>query len=229
MFGEQIRRAIEAAPRTEIYETSKALWQAWGSGAVSDAEAQELSDLIEAKRAVPALQSPPRRRVGSRPRSPSHIERRRTWASCGLLPARLRANFTCGEAAVLCVVAAEVRKRGECILTVGEIADVAGVSPTTVRNALRAAQALVRVEERRVSAWRNLPNRITIISPEWVEWLRLRPALGGCNFAKPSPKKESKRGPAAQRIGLRATDGQRAFSAACNGIRDRLRMKDQRR
>lgn len=45
----------------------------------------------------------------------------------------------------------------------------------TVRNAMREAEGLgfVRTEVRRLSAWRNEPNRVTITSPEWLSWLRL--------------------------------------------------------
>jgi DNA-binding CsgD family transcriptional regulator len=69
------------------------------------------------------------------------MERRRRWAASGCLPPALAARFTLAEQAVLAVVAAEHRKRGDCRLTNGELADVAGVSITTVKNALRAARA----------------------------------------------------------------------------------------
>lgn len=79
------------------------------------------------------------------------MERRRRWAASGHLPPALAARFTLAETAVLAVVAAEHRKRGDCRLTNKEIADVAGVSITTVKNALRAARTLnlLSIEERR--------------------------------------------------------------------------------
>jgi hypothetical protein len=43
---------------------------------------------------------------------------------------------------VLSVILIEVKKHGACSLTVGHIVAVADVSETTVRNALRQAQAL---------------------------------------------------------------------------------------
>ena len=88
----------------------------------------------------------------------------------------------------MAVVAAEVVKAGACTLTVGHIAALAGVSETTVRNAVREARRLgfMHVEERRVSAFRNLPNRLTIVSKEWTAWLRLRAKGGGCTLAKPT-------------------------------------------
>src|SRR3954453_21508161 len=103
------------------------------------------------------------------------MERRRRWAASGCLPPALAARFTLAEQAALAVVAAEHRRRGDCRLTNKEIADVAGVSITTVKNALRAARALglISVEERRLSAFRNAPNIVRIVSPEWRAWLRL--------------------------------------------------------
>src|SRR5215211_1307400 len=134
MFVEQLRRAVEASPRVELARVAQLLWKAFAAGQVSEAEAQALSNLIEARRALPALQKPTQRRLGSRPRSPASMERRRRWAASGCLPPALAARFTLAETAVLAVLAAEVLKHGRCTLTVGHIAALAGVSETTVRN-----------------------------------------------------------------------------------------------
>src|SRR4051795_4948735 len=103
------------------------------------------------------------------------MERRRRWAASGALPPALAARFTLAEQSVLAVVAAENRKRGDCRLTNGEIADVAGVSVTTVKNAIRAARALnlPSSEERRLTAFRNDSNVVRIVDPGWRAWLRL--------------------------------------------------------
>jgi transcription initiation factor TFIIIB Brf1 subunit/transcription initiation factor TFIIB len=58
------------------------------------------------------------------------------------MPPALASRFTLAEQPVLGVSAAENSKRGDCRLTNKEIADVAGVSVTTVKNALRAARGL---------------------------------------------------------------------------------------
>jgi hypothetical protein len=174
MFVEQLRRAIEASPRVELSNVSSLLWKAYAAGQVSEAEASALSEAIEARRAIPAVQKPLRRRCGSRPRSPASMERRRRWAASGAMPPALAARFTLAEQAVLAVVAAEHQAHGRCALTIGHIAALAGVCGQTVRNALKHAQALVHVEQRRVTAFRNLPNRTTIISREWLAWLRRR-------------------------------------------------------
>src|SRR3954466_3871123 len=173
MFVEQLRRAVEASPRAELPAVSGLLWRAYASGQVTEDQASELSEMIEAKRAIPVPPPRPRLRVGSRPRSPSHMERRRRWAASGCLPPALAARFTLAEQSVLAVVAAENRKRGDCRLTHKEVADVAGVSVTTVKNAMRVARALnlLTIEERRLMAYRNASNVVKITSLEWRAWL----------------------------------------------------------
>src|SRR3954468_23383531 len=130
MFVEQLRRAVEASSRAELPAVSGLLWRAYAAGQVSEAEASELSDLIESRRALPAAAKPAKpaqRRLGSRPRSPASMERRRRWAASGCLPPALAARFTLAEQAALAVMAAEHRRRGDCRLTNQEIADVAVV------------------------------------------------------------------------------------------------------
>ena len=80
------------------------------------------------------------------------------------------------ETAVLSTIAAEVARRGLCRLTIGHIAALAGVCKATVRSAVRQAQVLglITSEEWRITAWRNAPNTVRIVSPEWVTWLRMR-------------------------------------------------------
>src|SRR3954454_23499156 len=187
MFVEQLRRAAEASPRVELPTVSGLLWKAYAAGQVSEAQASELSEMIETRRVIPTPSPRPRLRVGSRPKAPESLARRRRWAASGFLPPALASRFTVAETAVLSVVAAQARTHGACTLTIGHIAALAGVSETTVRNAVREARALglAHVEERRVSAWRNLPNRITITSREWLSWLRLRGEGEGANPRSP--------------------------------------------
>jgi len=162
---------VEASPRVELPKVSALLWKAFAAGQVSEAEASALSEAIELKRALPPAQKPVQRRlVGSRPRTPASMERRRRWAASGALPPALASRFTTAETAVLAVVAAEHQTHGRCTLVIDHIAALAGVGRTTVKNALREAQrqSLLRIEERRVSAWRNAPNIVTLTSPEWL-------------------------------------------------------------
>ena len=53
----------------------------------------------------------------------------------------------------------------------------------------------MRIEERRLSAWRNAPNVVTITSPEWSAWLRMR--RKGVGFNSDPPRiQENKKGSA---------------------------------
>src|SRR4051812_39861585 len=109
MFAEQLRRAVEASPRVELAKVASLLLRAYAAGQVTEDQASELSEMIEARRAIPAAQKPIQRRLGSRPRSPpASIERRRRWAASGALPPALAARFTPADVAVLAVVAGEV-------------------------------------------------------------------------------------------------------------------------
>src|SRR3954454_8547333 len=209
MFVEQLRRAVEASPRIELAKVASLLWKAYAAGQVSEDQASELSDLIESRRDLPPPQKPIPRRFGSRPRSPASMERRRRWAASGALPPALAARFTLAETAVLAVIAAEALRHGRCTLVIEHIAALAGVGRSTVKRALRAAQGLgfVRIEERRVSAWRNAPNVVTITSREWSAWLRMR-RKGEGSRQEPPRIQENNKGTLAQRNGLKAAGGQ---------------------
>src|SRR3954469_1602919 len=202
MFANQLRAAITAAPRVELAKVASLLWRAYGNGSITEAEAAELSDLIETKGAVPVPPPRPRLRVGSRPRTPESLARRRRWVAGGLLPPSLASRFTPAETAVLAVLAAEVLRHGRCTLVIEHIAALAGVGRSTVKRALRAAQGLglVRIEERRASAWRNAPNVVTITSREWSAWLRMRQRGVGSN-SEPPRLQENNKGPLALRAG----------------------------
>src|SRR5215218_11091836 len=194
MFVEQLRRAVEASPCAELPAVSVLLWKAYAAGSVSEAEASALSEAIEARKALPAAAKPPERRFGSRPRSPASIERRRRWAASGALSPALASRFTLAEQAVLAVVAAEHQRHGRCTLVIDHIAALAGVGRTTVKNALREAQrqSLLRIEERRLSAWRNAPNIVTLTSAEWASWLRMRTRGVGSNPQPPRIQESNK-------------------------------------
>ncbi|MBW4971635.1 hypothetical protein KZY98_14335, partial [Croceibacter atlanticus] len=85
MFADEIRLAAEAAPRVKLPEVLTLLWRAYGAGQVTEAEAEALSGLIEARKMIPAAPEVPRKRVGSRPRTDASLERRRRWAAAGRL------------------------------------------------------------------------------------------------------------------------------------------------
>ncbi len=110
------------------------------------------------------------------------------------MPPALAARFTLAEAAVMAVVAAEVRVKGSCRLHNAHIAALAGVSVSTVKNAVRVARKLgfIRVEERRLTAWRNDSNVMTVCDPAWIAWLRLRRVGVGLNPCLPRIQEQKK-------------------------------------
>src|SRR5215212_757653 len=181
MFADELRGAVEASPRVKLHAVAQLLWRAYAAGSVTEAQASELSDLIETRKALPTAGRPTQRRVGSRPRTPASMARRRSWAASGRLSPQIASRFTLAEQAVLAVVALEVVKRGSCRLAIDHIAALAGVGRSSVKNALREAHGLglVRIEERRLTGFRNDTNIVTILSAEWTSWLRLRRGGGG--------------------------------------------------
>lgn len=181
MFVDELRRAAEAAARVELPALSAALWKAFGAGQITEADAAELSELIEARKAIPAVPRPIPARRGSRSRTDESLQRRRRWAASGRLPPALAARFTVAELAVLAVVAAEATRHGRCSLAHGHLAAVAGVSVSSVKRAMKAARdlGLVEIEVRRVSAFRNDTNVVRVASRQWLSWLRLACSGGG--------------------------------------------------
>jgi hypothetical protein len=122
----------------------------------------------------------PHRRSPDRQRS---LERRRRLAASGPMPPQLACGFTTGQLSVLRIVGDEIRARGRCVLYLDEIAARAGVCRRLAQGALREAErlGLVHIEERRLTACRNDTNRVSIISGEWLTWLRLK-KQGAKNF-----------------------------------------------
>jgi hypothetical protein len=102
----------------------------------------------------------------------------------GVVPAKIAAAFTMAELAVLTVVARQCQRAGVCTLHIDAIAALAGCSRTSVQSALRQARllGLILVKERRIPGLPSLTNIVSIISREWVAWLKL-----GGGFKKMSP------------------------------------------
>jgi hypothetical protein len=188
MFIDELRRAAERALRVELPGVLKAASAAFCAGSITEAEYEALDALIAAKRELPPVPKPAPRRAGSRPRTPESMERRRSWAAAGRMPPAIAARFTLGEAAVLAVMASEISKRGACRLALDQLAALAGVCRATAKRALRAAHefGLIRIEERRLTGWRNDTNVLTIVSPEWLSWLRVGPKGGGVQTVPPT-------------------------------------------
>lgn len=197
MLSDQFAAAAAAAGNsTALDNVARLLWRAHAEGAIAEGAAEAVTEAIQARRAAFATKialsqfrsaCSPRRPV--RPRSPDRqasLERRRRCATSGAVPAALASAFTMGELAALAVVAGQVRKTGACAIPIDAIAALAGVSRTTVQNALRQAErsGFIERRERRRAGQRSLTNVLRIISPEWKAWLRLGDQGGG--FRNPS-------------------------------------------
>ncbi|MGH1588317.1 hypothetical protein ACRBEV_08035 [Methylobacterium phyllosphaerae] len=113
--------------------------------------------------------------MGSPPRTNGSKKRRRRWAASGRLPPGLEAKSTLAEQAVLALVAAETVRRKECRRSIENMAAVAGVCRSTVKNADREARwlGLLTVEARQISGFRNDTNVIRVISAPWQAWICL--------------------------------------------------------
>jgi hypothetical protein len=195
LLADQFLEAAAAAKNTHaIDDIARLTWRAQVEGHLAYSEAEAVSVALQARRkAFAAGQGLPARKsvvvapwpARRPPRSPDRqrsLERRRRQAMSGVIPSKIAAGFTQGENAVLTVIGRQCQRGGACSLHIDAIAALAGVSRTTVQNALRAArgQGLLLVKERRIPGRRSLTNVVSIISQEWAAWLR----LGGIGFKK---------------------------------------------
>lgn len=201
MIEMEFTAALESARTlTFVDEIARDLWRAYGAGRIGETEAEGVAARIEEARrrirpkdtararapGVPLVaisMYPPRKRRCVSPDRVKSRERRRRLAYSGPLPPALAAGFTTGQLATLRIVADEVRTRGTCRLTLGEIAARAGVGVTTARNAIRlaAADGLLVITERRRHGAPSLPNDVKIISREWRTWVARSGEAGSKN------------------------------------------------
>lgn len=196
----------QASSRVQLDELHKAVTAAWAGGRITDNQAELLHQAIETKRRRPRVSR--RSRVGSRPRRPEHVARRRKWAASSWLPPHVVAQTTVSEQAVLSLVAWQHCCRGVCDWSHQEIATRVGVCVSMVKSAIAMAAELhlVSVQVRRVSAWRNDTNVVRIICPAWTNWIRMRPRGVGSNLQPPS--KFNKKQEQARHSSLRKSNGQ---------------------
>jgi hypothetical protein len=186
MFREHLARTIEIAPANHLDELAREIWAAHRAGALDDQAAQTAAEAIRARQraaqplvpiAFKAAQAAfPRSRRQRSPDRQASIERRRRLAASGGMPPAIAAHFTTGEAAVLRIVGDEVRVHGCCALHLDAIAARAGVCRSTARNAIATAQRLgfLARQERRRRGQPSLTNILTIVSPAWLGWIRLK-------------------------------------------------------
>ena len=186
-YALRVRETLAALPRPDRLALVPKLWGDALAGRLSDLEAEELVELAQGgapEGPAPALRRPlmrvPKRPTPRSPDREKSIQRRRATAMSGAVPAKIAAVFTTGETAVLAVIARQVQRLGACTLCIDAIAAMAGVCRRLAQQAMRKAETagLIRIEERKVRAYRHMPHRITIASAEWAAWLRLSPKQG---------------------------------------------------
>src|SRR5262245_18585800 len=102
-----------------------------------------------------------------------HIQRSRVGSYAAALPAWAAGKFTDGQAAVMRTVGVEMLNKGGggppgCALRLEVIADVAGVSVATAREALNIADTIGLVTTKHLRGFYD----IRIRSPEWLSALR---------------------------------------------------------
>lgn len=119
---------------------------------------------------------PPKRRV-LKERTAARWQRKNRLGMSSPLPFYLERDFTVGQLAVVRIVADDVFSKGHCTCTMSELADRAGVSLSWAKQALRIAKALglLAVEERPQWRAKHKPNIITIISEDWLIWIKRAP------------------------------------------------------
>lgn len=184
MLADQIGAVIHNCSLRDLDHIARKLWQAYGSGTISEPEAERLASALELRRGVRRAELPrgmapvalsfvPRRPQRSPDRVRSQL-RRRQLAAAGPLPPALACMFTTGELAALAVIGAEVRQQGTCDRSIDELAARAGVSRSTVQRAIRQAciAGLVTKEERPRRGQKSQTNILRVVSREWSAWLK---------------------------------------------------------
>ena len=182
IVGEHIAVASDL---DELQEFQKVIWAAHGRGELDDDTATRLDAAARYRRSKLTASStrnkstnhsPPKKaRVRSPDRARS-LRRRRELAATSPLPPKLSGGFTTSQLAVLAVVCSDVQGFGTCRAPLDAIAARAGVSKTTARNAIQAAEfgRLLAIEYRPRPGRKSLTNVVQIISKSWLRWLARR-------------------------------------------------------
>jgi len=213
MLADQfIEAATSARTTATLDETARLAWRAHIEGHLSDVDAQAVSEAIAARRRAfavgQAFNRPAHQTSASARRRPSRklrladrknsLERRRRQAASGAMPPAIACRFTLSEQAVLAVIAYEFLRLQICVLPIDAIGAKAGVSRTTVQNAIRQARllGLIQIRERRIPGQKSLPNVVKVIDPSWLGWLRRGPkGIGFKNLSATDTHYLSKRKP----------------------------------
>jgi hypothetical protein len=187
-YYDNARGNVDAA----IKETARA----YSAGLISESDYEQIDTALRSQQgrlhrepAIPRQIGGDKSRLGlgwkrRRPRRSPDMDasrrRARMLGGAGHVPPHVRSSYTECERAVLYIVAAEVKRRGMCDLSVGEISARAGVCDRTTQNAIAEGvrQGHLAREERERPGRRNDTNVVRITSQEWLAWIKRGPI--GC-------------------------------------------------
>ncbi|TDR94182.1 hypothetical protein [Enterovirga rhinocerotis] len=146
-YFEQAVQAARSGPWDSLKGVRGGVWARFSEGKLTEGQVGYLVEILEA-RLKPAEKPPAKARnpdsfVGSRPITPESLERRRRLSRETFVHPQDSEELTNGEAAVLSIVLEEVMKLGRCLLPVGKIAALAGVSRRWAQHALRKLESLL--------------------------------------------------------------------------------------
>jgi hypothetical protein len=161
--------------------------------ALSEARAADRAELAATFRRRSIF--PPRRHIASPERAKSRLRRRRQGLSRSM-PDQMAERYSEALRSVAHVIAEQHLLRGHCALPNDQIAALAGVCRSTVRNHRKESveRREIHVIERPVRGRPHDTNIIRIVDPAWLRWLKKRAKMArgvGCKgFIPLSPTKE---------------------------------------
>lgn len=172
---EELLATIARAPRDRLPAIRAAMYADYDAGRLTETEAEEIERAINARAQHVVIAPPSPRRVGSRPRTPESLARRRRWAASGRLPPQIAHCYSPAEQATLSVIAMQVAKHGTCTWTIAHIAAVAGIAYSTAKAALRKARDLghITATHRPRPGGRHDSNVVNVVALVWQAWMRL--------------------------------------------------------
>jgi len=178
LLADSLALEIDRAQVQHLDELIRRVWSACAEGRLDVDTAGELDQRARSRQGrepdpFPKTTAPIPRRPPRSPDRQRSLERRRRLSAAGMMPPGLALRFTVGERAVLYVIATEIKRRGRCDLYVDQIAAFSGTSRSTTKNAIREAKRLrlIKITEWKQAPDWNGPNRILIVSQEWLVWL----------------------------------------------------------
>jgi hypothetical protein len=193
MLVDHILCTIDGAQTTELARVGSDISRAYGNGALSEDDYQRLWEAIrERQEEIRAARQPthvsalrallrPRRAIPRSPDRAASRQRRRDVGQERWLPPSIASKLTPGEIAVLSVEVREIVKHGVCSLPIDQIAGLAGVCPTLVKNTRRLTVLLgfIRVIHRPRRGQKSKTNLIYALSAELKAWISTRRRMIG--------------------------------------------------